>query len=276
MKSIIFVLLSFIHIMMPISSISDFESTIQTGYIEYEVLVDDDNLYYNLQIIWGKIDQGETKIGYGVFLESKTNDSYQVVISDRFFSREIRSDARGDTVAHYFDVKNLTNPKLYIYNRSGKIMFEMKLPTVESTSQYDNKVSINNIGLNNSSAIEKTELELGVRSYYTILIASTLVIFVSLIILAIILLKKLSTTKMDTNNTGIKPLHFFGATEESKRKNYVLDDAYKIMQNDYDFDQDYDLLTVQEKQKKMAELMRLYNKGDITIDQLNHELRRLW
>lgn len=275
MKSIYLLLSSLLIFMMPLSTIDDFESTIQTGYKEYEVLVNENNLYYNLQIIWGKIDKGGTKIGYGVYLENKTNDSYQVVIADRFFSREIKQNSRGDTIAHFFEVKNLTNPTLFIYNRQNIIVYQMKLPTVQSVSDFDQRAIISNLGLNDSSDIVVTELELGMRSYYTILLISVIVIFVSLIVLAIVLLRKLSVQKIEPNQKEIKPIHFFGSTFVDQQKTTNESDPF-ANQIKYDFDQEYDHLSVPEKQKKMAQLMRLYNDGLITIDQLNQELRRLW
>jgi len=277
MKKMLVVLLSMLSIVVPVSSLIEFESVIQEGYLEYEVLSYEDNIYYTLQVVWGKINKNGIRIGYGIFLENKTNDRYEVVISDRFFSRNLVPNSRGDTIAHYFEIKNLTNPKLTIFNRGGNVMYTMDLPTVKSVAEYNQKILIANLGLNNPDIIEKTELAMGIKSYYSILIGATLLIFLSLIALAFILLRKLSLSKDSLIGVRPRPTNYFGSryTENDKEQD-VFASYSKVKNQKYDFDQDYDCLSPQEKQKRMAELMRMFNNGEISIDQLNNELRRLW
>jgi len=263
----------------PLANGYDFESTIQEGYVEYESLVFEDHLYYTLSVVWGKIEKNGMKIGYGVFLESKTNDRYEVEISDRFFSRVLPVNARGDTIAHYFDIPNLTDPVLVVYNRAGMIMFEMNLPLARNVDEFDNLALLTTQGLNRPEVLTKTELVLGVKSYYSILVGASILIFISLVALISIVVVKTIRKKNEVLTIKIKDhdSSLFGSNYDKDFSTNELFEKYdRFNEPRYDFNQDYDALTPEQKQDKMAELMRLYNKGEITSDQLNNELRRLW
>jgi len=191
----------------------------------------------------------------------------------------VPTNARGDTIAHFFEISNLSDPVLIVYNRAGMIMFEMKLPKVGNITEFDNMTVLTTQGLNRPEVILKTELVLGVKSYYSILIGASILIFLSLIALVSIVIFKGIRKKNElvSEKVKIQESSLFGTDYKRDFSTNDLFEKYdRLSETKYDFNQDYDLLTPDEKQNKMAELMRLYNKGEITSDQLNNELRRLW
>lgn len=296
--------------------LEDYQDRIHQGYEFYEVLIEEQNQYYTLNITWGV---NKNQINYSVyFYNDKPNHlSLRVIRND--YSYNLPSDSRGDIVVESFSVDNTESLFIVLLDRDNHLYRTVNLPLASDKAEFLLRTNEFIVGENKGLKTINLKQIYNPSKVILLVVGLFVIIFLSIIAILILYVTKTGVFRkkdqvinepmqeyyQDLERTlrrfaeeaqlTIERMQSTEMVEENKKEitdeptqvykrllRYEFEDDSEILFDikkhlqDKGFITDYHLLSEEEKNLIMVELMILRDQKIISIDQYNQEVIRLW
>lgn len=294
-------------------SLDEYKDKLHRGYNLYETLVEEENQYYTLNITWG-INQG--KVSYSVYFYNDKPKHLKIKIMQNNSLYTLPVDNRGDVVVEGFYVKKIQNLTVYIVDKDDHIYRTVSLPIALKEDDFKNQATVMLTGQNKGLEIVKLKSISTDDQFVLIIIGLLSIILISSGIILVLYLTKSGLFKKDENREEEMKIFYEQleqtleeiakmtnqVLEQTKKQQNVIDaevvgeepkQVYKrsLRYDDEDiistydikkhlqekgFSTNYSMLTEEEKNKIMIELMIMRDLNLITNEQYTQEVIELW
>lgn len=296
-------LLLFLTIIFPAEALETFNNEIEKGYESYRVITDYDNNYYHLKIVQG-INNDEVNLGIYFYNHNSRADLHtlQIVKNNRKYSLETnrRNDINIPAIAADDDII------INIYDAKGTLRGSSIIIKEINTEEFINLNVDVDQGLNQGIAIstlKRNRLKLSVSVIIMILFLSIIVIFGVIILILFFTKKGMFSEKRRMENV-FNFKEFINTLP--REENFNSDDEIRLDESEYEevkpvyerqrdyyedeedevditqllkskgYNVDYQNASEAEKNDIMLELMKLRDFKDITYEQYQNEVIKLW
>lgn len=293
MRKILVVFLLIINLLgLPSPLLDEFNNNINNGYEKYAIISDIDNQYYHFKVIQGINKQ---KMSFGVLLYNYDAKSHiiEIIINDNKYnlSKTKRGDFSIEAIRFNDDIITIN-----VLDEKQSIRQSVVLHN-ELSNEYTLQNGLNK-GIKFSNVIRNISNQLLLTF-----------IFLSVIIICLIIIVVLAITKKGMFNPERRKKDVFNLRElidnytkeaPSTFDNVILeeekvDDKKEVYKRIRDYEDDdeisidvenilmtkgyninYDIISMEEKNKIMLELMRMRDFKEITLEQYKEEVIKLW
>ena len=299
MRNVLMLILSFLLISSVQTTRKDtFVNEIKNGYALYEIIEDEENEEYSIVVARG-INKGQNSLG--LYFYSVCKDEYYCSISDGTNEYKITSD-KNDEV-YYPAISYASALEIKIYNCDDELKIVIKVAPINQSTFVGEAGGNNGVEFSAPKGIGRAN-----QSYVLIYMIGIGIIVICAIIIIILKASKRGMFNDDARKEGITN---FKELEEHYVNSDLHEDEFAVDNNEYvndveeqvqvyertrDYDDDIDtnrpsvksileqrgfetnyaILSVEDKNKVMVELMMMREQKVINNDEYQHEIVELW
>lgn len=284
-KVLLFLLISFIPLAKPRNEINEeqFMEEIDRNYGYYMQVENASNDYFSMIVVKGIYND---KASYGISFTSTKQAEYYLLIKTSGYTYKLITDSNQDSSAIAIDAT--FNIELFVYDKDDRLQSYTK----ELESFKNNEVDTSSYikGSNEGREFSALKLYSPKSNYYEAIIYVILsVICLSVIILTILFVKKKGMFDKQKRKEGVINMRelveeetrdtenndYVEIVKEVEEKNEMVSDI-KAYLRDLGYITEYAILSEEDKNRIMLELIKLKNSNKINVDKYYEETYELW